>query len=159
MITWIALAGIGVVLLLLVLLMGSVLKNGVPLFAEPGFSTRLGTYLSTNVAETREDHPFAELHPRQFDESVDALYSRTLSEVEALGWEIAEQNDGEHTLSVVITTPIMGYKDDLTIRVKSTGDEQSTLYLRSESRVGRGDMGANLSHVLTLYEALGSIHP
>ena len=45
----------------ILLLVAGLLGNRPPLFSPPGPLERLKAYLTTNVAETRPDHPFPEL--------------------------------------------------------------------------------------------------
>ncbi|MEH6550181.1 MAG: DUF1499 domain-containing protein [Pseudomonadales bacterium] len=67
-----------------------------------------------------------------------------------LGWEVLAGQRPNH-IEAVDTTFWFGFKDDIVIRVLP--DEQGSLVdLRSISRVGKGDMGANAARVATFSE-------
>jgi uncharacterized protein (DUF1499 family) len=53
-------------------------------------------------------------------------------------------------MHVIVATPLLGFKDDMTIRVMTQADSKSSLYASSKSRIGRADFGANLGHILKL---------
>ncbi len=55
--------------------------NRAPLWDAPGLLSRVTTYLTTNVAETRENHPFKELQYRYFDENSDILMKHVLNAI------------------------------------------------------------------------------
>jgi len=131
----------------------AILRNGVPVSAPPGKIARISAYLTTNVAETRDDHPFAELRTRSFDLNAGKLYAQVEAAVAALGWNQVG-GDGSQTLRAEVRTPLLGFTDDLVAQIVSVGGNQSRLQLRSVSRVGRGDLGANAGHILRLYEAV-----
>lgn len=132
----------------------AVLRNNVPVTAPPGRLARLRTYLTSNVAETKEDHRFPELRTRSFDGSATELRARVAQAMKSLGWNVSNGGD-PMTLRAVIKTPLLGFSDDLTATVESASDFRSKLVVRSSSRVGRGDLGANAGHILRLYEAVG----
>lgn len=159
MIIWIGIPLLAFVVLIPGLLLGSILKNGVPLFSDPGFSTRISTYLTTNVAATEPGHSFPELEPRTWEQPPDDLFDLVTEAVNELGWETVSSDQDTYTLNAVVTTRVMQYKDDISIEVRDQGNGNSEMILRSASRVGQGDLGANLSHILSLYKTLDSIQP
>tara|TARA_R110000823_G_scaffold210224_5_gene340484 strand:- start:24630 stop:25361 length:732 start_codon:yes stop_codon:yes gene_type:complete len=78
--------------------------------------------------------------------SIDEAYSRALEVAQGLGWEIYHQDRAAGVIEAVETTPLMGFKDDIAIRVR--GDAAGAyLDLRSVSRVGQGDLGANAKRI------------
>jgi hypothetical protein len=141
------------VVLPVVLAAGALLLNRVPLLDPPGVGARLRAYLTSNVAETRPEHPFAELRERSFDIPAEGLYARALEAVRALGWRVVEQDPRGLRLDAIVQTPLLRFRDDVRIEVHPNGARASRLYVRSASRVGRGDFGANTRHVLDLYRA------
>jgi hypothetical protein len=83
---------------------------------------------------------------------IDEVFRRALQTADDLGWEIYHQNREAGVIEAVDTTRIMGFKDDVVIRVRS-GDQGTELDLRSVSRVGEGDMGANAKRIRDFREA------
>ncbi|MGK0500401.1 MAG: hypothetical protein ACJAYG_002051 [Oceanicoccus sp.] len=68
-----------------------------------------------------------------------------------LGWDIYALSAPEGRIEAVETTFWFGFKDDIVIRVKAD-DSGSQIDLRSVSRVGKGDMGANAKRILAFSE-------
>lgn len=134
----------------------AILRNRVPVSAPPGKWVRITTYLTTNVAETREDHPFPELRTRCFDRDPDALIAQVEAAMDRLGWTHTRHADSK-SLHAEVRTPLLGFADDLLAEVISCGKRQSKLHVRSASRVGRGDLGANAGHILRLQEAVDRV--
>lgn len=79
-------------------------------------------------------------------------YSLALTTAEKLGWEITRQDPNAGYIEAVETTAIMQFKDDIVIRVRTNADG-SLVDLRSVSRVGRSDLGANAARILKFAEA------
>ena len=69
-----------------------------------------------------------------------------------LGWEIYNEDRDAGVIEAVDTTRIMAFKDDIVIRVRGNADG-AYLDLRSVSRVGQGDIGANAKRIRAFTEA------
>lgn len=98
----------------------------------------------------REAYP--DLQTLSSTQSFDRAYDRALQVAADLGWEIYHQDRNAGVIEAVETTAIMAFKDDIVIRVRTSA--QGTLVdLRSVSRVGEGDIGANAHRIHTFIEA------
>lgn len=64
----------------------------------------------------------------------------------SLGWEVTAQDNEQGHLEAVATTRIIGFKDDVVVRVKMT-EAGTRLDVRSASRVGLSDLGANAARI------------
>ncbi len=73
-------------------------------------------------------------------------YDRALASVRALGWSLLYENRPEGRLDASEATKIFRFVDDVTIRVRPKGNG-SQVDLRSRSREGRGDLGANADRI------------
>jgi len=62
------------------------------------------------------------------------------------GWEIVAVDEGSGTIEATSTTALFGFVDDVSIRVRSDGDG-SRVDVRSKSRDGKGDLGANAERI------------
>jgi len=139
----------------------AVWRNGVPLNAEPGAWERLGRYLGGNTVSTAEGSSWPELRPPDYALGPDQLLTIAVDSARSLGWEVhsagvAESDRTATVLIAVVTTPLLGFQDDVQVRMVPIGDGRTRLEFRSESRVGRADFGANLGHWLQFRHALGS---
>ncbi|MBI3250015.1 MAG: DUF1499 domain-containing protein [Deltaproteobacteria bacterium] len=147
------------VLIFVSLLVAGILSNRLPLTEPPGVVTRLATYLNTNVAETAEGAPFAELQLRRYEAPEGLLFDAARRAVQGLRWEISVLDDQKREIQAVVTTKMWKFQDDVTIQVRPGQPSGSVLWVRSASRVGKGDLGANTRHVLDLVEAVNGIVP
>ena len=136
------------------LLTGALVQNNLYWDLSPGFSERLNTYLTTNIAETRQDHDYPELRLRRFEQSAGELYAALPKAVEKLGWENLQQDERSMEVIAEAVTPLWKFRDDVLMRVLPLPDGGSALYIKAVSRVGKGDLGANTNHIMRLYELL-----
>ncbi len=141
------------------LLSAGLIANKLPWMDPPGVGTRLMTYLSTNVAETAADSPFPELKPRAYAAPAAFMFDVARRAAKALKWELTNIDPETKKIEAVVTTQVIGFKDDVIIQVEATGEESCKLLVRSASRVGKGDLGANTRHVMNLIETVNVLAP
>jgi uncharacterized protein (DUF1499 family) len=91
--------------------------------------------------------------PLELKEPPPAAYARALAAAEAMGWEITARDPGTARIEAVATTRWFGFKDDVLVRVSPSG-AGSRLDVRSKSRVGKGDVGANARRIRAFFERL-----
>jgi uncharacterized protein (DUF1499 family) len=72
-----------------------------------------------------------------------------------LGWEIVVTVPQEGRIEATDTTFWFGFKDDVVIRVRPTADG-SRVDIRSKSRVGRSDVGANAARIKEFMARFGN---
>ncbi len=129
-------------------------KNSANLFEEPGFGKRLQVFLTTNSAKTSAEHKFEELRTPEFELSADVLYQRALKAAAELGWEILSHDSENQNTNFVVYSPVFLFKDDVYIQVTYLDENRSSLFLQSNSRVGRADFAANSGHIQALIKKL-----
>jgi uncharacterized protein (DUF1499 family) len=76
----------------------------------------------------------------------DEAFRRVDKVATALGWEIVARAPAEGRLEAVATTRWFGFHDDIVIRIQAEGTG-SRIDIRSKSRVGRSDLGANANRI------------
>ena len=64
-----------------------------------------------------------------------------------MGWEIVVADSAAGRIEATATTTWFGFKDDVVIRVEPAGNTASRVDVRSKSRVGRSDVGANAARI------------
>lgn len=79
-------------------------------------------------------------------------YTKALRLATDLGWEIAAQSDTQFTFDARDETTLFRFVDDVTIRVEPAGTG-SKVDIRSRSRDGQGDLGANAARIRSFIEA------
>ncbi|UTW44225.1 DUF1499 domain-containing protein [bacterium SCSIO 12696] len=77
---------------------------------------------------------------------------RAADVAESLGWEVVNLDQSTGLVEAVVTTPMFGFKDDVVVRV-TRNDGDTRIDLRSVSRVGRSDLGANAARIRRFIQA------
>lgn len=139
------------------LMLGAFIGNNLPWTDPPGLIQRGLHYLSTNIAETVDDSIYPELVIRQYHDSVDHFSALLQEAVIRLNWEIVSEDTQTNTLQAVVTSSLIGYKDDVTIKLIAVTEDSIKLYIRSSSRTGTGDFGTNTRHILDLYQQIETL--
>ena len=81
------------------------------------------------------------------------LFDAALQAATGQGWDIVASKAAEGRIEATDTTFWFGFKDDVVIRVRPS-DTGSVLDIRSVSRVGRSDVGANAARIHRYLAAL-----
>lgn len=82
----------------------------------------------------------------QTDASIESAFYRAQVIAGELGWDLTREDLNAGYIEAVDTTAIMGFKDDIVIRLRTNADG-TLVDLRSVSRVGVSDMGANAARI------------
>ncbi|HWM44048.1 MAG TPA: DUF1499 domain-containing protein [Burkholderiales bacterium] len=99
---------------------------------------------------------YADLQPLQLAVPPAQAFARAQAAAQALGWEIVAADERAGRIEATATTRWFGFKDDIAVRVAAAGSG-SRIDVRSRSRVGRSDLGANAKRIqdfLTRVKAL-----
>jgi len=115
--------------------------------------------LTTNVAWT--DESSEKLKPLRVAKSPEVVKSDLLRVVESMSnWSVADASDdasdGTLKIHLIRTTTIMRFKDDIWVSLVPGDTAGSTVVqVRSQSRLGRGDLGQNPRNIRELLGRLG----
>ncbi len=85
----------------------------------------------------------------------DRAFERALAVARDMGWDIVDVNPAEGRIEATARTFWFGFKDDVIVRVTASGDG-SRVDVRSVSRVGTSDVGANAKRIHSYAERLGA---
>jgi uncharacterized protein (DUF1499 family) len=120
------------------------------------------------LAIAQEQHAaFPEIEPLEDDATPQAAFTAALAVITKRRWLIVDQRPPqpprrEGRIEAVARTPIMGFRDDVVVRIRPAEDG-SRIDLRSSSRYGSFDFGTNATRVRALIddidEALGALKP
>ncbi|MEC9375953.1 MAG: DUF1499 domain-containing protein [Pseudomonadota bacterium] len=86
-------------------------------------------------------------------ESINSVYDEALDVATKMGWEIVASNKNLYRIEATASTPFVGFKDDVVIRMKNENNK-TFVDIRSKSRLGSGDMGVNAKRIRTFREKL-----
>jgi uncharacterized protein (DUF1499 family) len=75
--------------------------------------------------------------------------------LQAMGLEIVDTNPAEGRVEATATTFWFGFKDDMVVRIRPMA-EGSEVDVRSVSRVGQSDLGANAARIMMFLDAFSA---
>jgi uncharacterized protein (DUF1499 family) len=101
---------------------------------------------------------YPDIEPLSVSVSPKAAYDAVLFVIQKRKWRVVGdraplpgRRDGQ--IEAVARTPVMGFRDDVSIRIR-TEDDGARIDVRSASRYGRHDLGANASRIRGLLEEI-----
>ena len=102
---------------------------------------------------TEQHAAYPDIEPLDFKAAPAVAFDAALKTARAMGWAIAAEAPAEGRIEATATTRWFGFKDDVVIRVQAQGGG-SRLDIRSQSRVGRSDVGANAARIRAFRQRL-----
>ena len=72
----------------------------------------------------------------------------------AMGWDVVARAPADGRLEAVDTTDWFGFQDDIVVRIRAEGTTGSRIDIRSKSRLGESDFGANAQRIRAFTERL-----
>jgi uncharacterized protein (DUF1499 family) len=109
-------------------------------------------YLAGTVAdEQRRAYP--DIQPLVLPMPASQAFERALAAARDLDWEIVASDRAAGRIEAVDTTYWFGFKDDVVIRIREQAGG-ARIDVRSKSRVGRGDAGANARRIRAFLRAV-----
>ena len=92
----------------------------------------------------KETYP--DIGPLHLDAPPAQAFDRALAAARGSGWEIVASDPAQGRIEATATTFWFGFKDDVVVRIAAEG-AGSRLDVRSLSRIGRSDVGANARRI------------
>ena len=90
----------------------------------------------------------ADLRPARLRLPPAQAFARALTVAERMpAWTITRDDASAGVIEATATTRLFGFHDDVVIRVRPEGDGGSRVDVRSKSRDGKGDIGANAARI------------
>lgn len=104
------------------------------------------------AALQREAYP--DLMTLELANTEDEVFAAAQQVVEASGWELVDADTNAGRIEAVASTRWFGFKDDVVIRLQPGRAGSTLVDVRSKSRVGRSDVGANAARIRGFLAAL-----
>jgi len=101
--------------------------------------------------QQREAYP--DILPLSTDIYPAIVFDHAVDTAEGMGWEIVVADPDMGRIEATDTTTWFGFKDDVVIRIRSSNGG-SVIDVRSKSRVGASDVGANAARIRRYLDAL-----
>ncbi|MCC6194228.1 MAG: DUF1499 domain-containing protein [Burkholderiales bacterium] len=90
---------------------------------------------------------YPDLRTRVLRQPRDPVFDNALALARDMGWTIVATDPAKGIIEATATTFWFGFKDDVVIRVTRLNNDATRVDMRSVSRVGKGDLGANARRV------------
>lgn len=108
-------------------------------------------YSEEVASQQREGYP--DLKGLSLNVDRATAYAKALAAIQTLGWEIYHEDPVAGQIEAVDTSFLFNFKDDVVVRLTVDGDS-TIIDVRSVSRVGKGDLGANAKRIRKLLETI-----
>ena len=97
-------------------------------------------------AARQQREAYADIKPLILEIPAGQVFERALFAAREAGWDIVDANAGSNRIEATDTTIFFGFKDDIVVRLTAvTGGTR--IDIRSRSRVGISDLGANAARI------------
>lgn len=93
-----------------------------------------------------QERAYPGVHPAWYRASRAHVFREALAVAHAMGWRIVAAEPAQGRIEATATTFWFGFHDDVVVRLRATA-HGTRVDLRSESRVGRGDLGTNAHRI------------
>lgn len=110
-------------------------------------------YRGSELAATQRA-AYPDIQPLVVGRPSDEVLDMSRAVAEELGWEIVAVDPVGGLLEATDTTYWFGFKDDVAVRLRPVGGDATRVDVRSISRVGGGDLGANAARIRRFVEGL-----
>ena len=112
----------------------------------------------TNVAETSETSETLQTRHYKTDlQNFVAETEKIIPTISTYGqsWRVVESKTENNAATIKAEVPVLFFTDDLVINANFNEEKnETTINIRSASRVGKSDLGENRRHILQILEAL-----
>jgi uncharacterized protein (DUF1499 family) len=124
-----------------------------------GDGANTAVYAGLYSAE-RQRQAYPDIEPVEIEIPVDRAYAITRQLVSKRKWLVIDERPPQPPrrigrIEAVARTPIMGFREDVSIRVAPDG-EDSRVDIRSSSRYFEGDLGSNASRIVKLIDDINT---
>ena len=119
------------------------------------------TYAGLYTAEEQRT-AYSDIEPDMTSVSPQEAYDAAMKVITKRKWHVVDARPPQGTaprdglIEAIARTPILGFRDDVAVRVRAT-HEGARIDVRSASRYGRHDLGANAARVRALIEDIDDV--
>lgn len=96
---------------------------------------------------------YPDLQPLELSVPPAQAFALARAAAQRLGWDVVTADEDSGRIEAVATTFWFGFKDDIAVRIRPAGTG-SRIDVRSKSRVGRSDLGANADRIRKFFSVV-----
>ncbi len=112
------------------------------------------SYPGAEFAE-QQQAAYPDLDPIVVDQPPGQAYQRAREAASKLGWDVVAEDPMGGRIEASDTTAVFRFVDDVVVRIRPLPEGGARIDVRSKSRDGRGDLGANAARIRAFRDALG----
>ena len=117
---------------------------------------RLQAWFTVNDVTTGSSVAYPELLPLDLGMPPEDAFDLAVAVARGTrGWRIVNESAEELCFAAEASTPFLSFVDDTEVWVESRPEGGSRIHVRSRSRVGRGDFGANARRIRAFLKRVG----
>ena len=124
----------------------------VAVLARRGPGSNPAEYAGEAIA-SQQRKAYPDVQPLRLPATPAQAFDHALAAARGMGWEIVDTQPAEGRIEATATTTWFGFKDDVVVRVRPEAGG-SVVDVRSLSRVGRSDLGANAKRIRSYMDRL-----
>jgi len=98
---------------------------------------------------------YSDIRPLILSDAPDVVFGQAKAAIKQMGWALKSENVEAGVLEATDTTFWYGFKDDVVIRIRPSEGGGSVVDVRSISRVGGSDIGANAARIRKFLKLMG----
>ena len=125
-----------------------------PFVAAVAFNSPGRTEYGGPALAERQRAAYPDLRPAVLPVAPADAFRRVLAVVRRMGWELLATDPDTFRIEATDRTFWFGFRDDVVVRIVAADESGSRVDVRSLSRVGVGDLGANARRVRAFLDAL-----
>jgi len=111
---------------------------------------------SESLVAALQTQAYPQIRSRILTETDEAAFTLALEAAKSMGWKIKETDPETGRIDATETSFWYGFKDDITIRLRKSEGGGTLVDVRSLSRVGGSDLGANAARIEAFLESLSN---
>lgn len=110
---------------------------------------------SKKLVSVSQVEAYPDIRTLVLSDAPEVVFARVQKTVKSLGWKTVTDSADTGVIEATATSFWFGFKDDVVVRIRAAQGGGSRVDIRSISRVGRSDMGANAARIREFRKALG----
>lgn len=108
-----------------------------------------------NVVETGQTPEYPDVQPQYYTTDPQRVFEEAEAGVRELEqWTVVSVEPSSRTITAERTTELLGFVDDVTVRVEPVTEFVTRVHVRSASRIGKGDFGQNARNIAEFFAEL-----
>ena len=104
--------------------------------------------------QAKQKAHYTDIAPLYLGGGTSENFGHARTAAENMGWEIVSVDEERGEIEATATTPLLAFKDDVIVRLTADGETRTRIDMRSASRIGVSDLGANAARIEEYFEEL-----